>query len=135
MTKALLIAAIWVSSSYAHAQCEVLSDDCAKTMVKQFIVDPNFFQAELNPKDEASFRAVWLKGNTYRLNVCNADGSACAVMVYDEEGALLYDNQQFEQAQTWDFFAENTMQVSIAIRLHEQCKAKSCVSAITAFKK
>jgi hypothetical protein len=135
MKIAMLISSLCLYLGSALGQCNGLSDRCAKSIGKQYIVDPNFFEAELNPQDVASFRSVWLKGNTYRLSVCASNNQPCAVMVYDEAGNLLYDNSLYEQAQSWDFFPENTMHVQVIVRPSAQTTSRSCVSVITSFKK
>jgi len=135
MMKSILLLALCLGLCTTYGQCDALSEACAKSISKQFIVDPNFFQTELNPQDLASIRAVWLKGNTYRLSICGSDTKPYIIMVYDEQGQLLFDNTQFDRAQVWDFFPENTMHVQVIIRPNEQSVDRSCVSVLTAFKK
>ncbi len=135
MKIAALILAFAASTFCSFGQCAAVAETCAKAIGDAYLVDPHFFSAEIGPRDVASFRAVWLKGHTYRLNVCTSDNQPAEWMVYDEKGTLLFANNEFQSAVQWDFLCDQTMQVQLVIKLHTNAVQPACVSVIHGFKK
>lgn len=116
-------------------QCDAQADSCAALIGKNYIIDPNFFHAVADSGDIASCKAVWLGGQTYRLAVRHSANQAVAWRVYDEAGQLLFDNGQFENAQIWDFLAENTMEVLLVLQALGPNQKNTCLTLVTGFKK
>lgn len=135
MKRLALFLACAASALVGLGQCPQLAESCAKSIGDAYLVDPNFFSAEIGPRDIASFRAVWLKGHTYRLNVCTSDNQPAQWMVYDEKGTLLFANNEFQSAVQWDFLCDQTMHVQLVVKLHSNAVQPACVTVVHGFKK
>ena len=131
---ALIIAFLMILPS-GFSQCTSLAESCSKSISSGYIVDPHFFSAQISSGDVASFRAIWLKDQTYRLAVCTSDNLPADWMVYDENGTLLFSNSEFESATQWDFLCEHTMHVQLVVRLNKDAIQPACVALIHGFKK
>lgn len=116
-------------------QCSSVAESCSKAIGDAYLVGPNYFLSEIGPQDVATFRAIWLKGHTYRIAVCTADGLPAEWMVYDEEGTVLFNNSEFESASQWDFLCEHTMHVQLAARPNKNTPKAGCIAIVHGFKK
>jgi hypothetical protein len=135
MKLAALIIAFASAIPSGFGQCYAVADDCAKAIGDAYLVDPNYFLSEIGPQDVATFRAIWLKGHTYRIAVCTSDGQPAEWMVYDEEGTLLFNNNEFESAVQWDFLCEHTMHVQLVAKPNKNMTQAGCIAIVHGFKK
>ncbi|MFN5620973.1 MAG: hypothetical protein ACK478_06715 [Flavobacteriales bacterium] len=135
MKFAALIIALAACLSNGFGQCFSMAETCSKSIGNAYLLDPSFFNAEISPSDVASFRAIWLKEQTYRLAVCSSDNLSAEWMVYDENGTLLFSNTEFESATQWDFLCEHTMHVQLVVRLNKNAVQPACVAIVHGFKK
>lgn len=135
MNRLAFIIAFVSAIPFGFGQCSAVAEGCSKTIGDAYLVDPNYFLSEIGPQDVATFRAIWLKGNTYRIAVCTADGLAAEWMVYDEEGTLLFNNSEFESASQWDFLCEHTMHVQLVARPNKKTLQHGCIAIVHGFKK
>jgi hypothetical protein len=135
MKVAALIIALAAFNLCGFCQCAAIAESCSASMGEAFLVDPHFFSSDISPSDVATFSAIWLKDQTYRLSVCTSDNLPADWMVYDENGKLLFANSEFEATTQWDFLCDYTMHVQLVIRLNKQAVQPACVALIHGYKK
>jgi hypothetical protein len=130
---------LFISVAYtnaATAQCDTIVSLCEKHITDNYLSDSQTYRALLNGDDVAEFSITLYAGNTYRMAACSGiqDGTLLFKLV-DAEKNVLFSNSYYGNAPYWDFFVENTMQVTLEATLDKSKVDSGCAVILIGFKK
>lgn len=118
------------------AQCDTIVSLCEKHITDQYISDAQTYRALLNGDDVAEFTITLYSGNTYRMAACSGTSDSQLIFrMVDAEKNILYTNSDFGISPYWDFFVENTMQVTVEAMLDKNKSDSGCAVILIGFKK
>ncbi len=121
----------------ANAQfCDTIANLCAKHIISTFISDGQQYRALLlNPDETAQFETTFFGETTYRLAACsgNSDGNL-VFRLKDEQGTVLFTNQEYQNAPYWDFKVKSTIKVTIEANLDPSNSGSGCAVLLIGFK-
>jgi hypothetical protein len=120
----------------AIAQCDTIAHMCERHINSEYISDGQTYRALLSGDDVAEFQATFYGGNTYRIAACSGitDGNL-VFRVFDSEKNLLFTNASYSTAPYWDFYVENTIQVTIEAKLDSNKSDSGCAVLVLGFKR
>ncbi|MFN0031025.1 MAG: hypothetical protein ACKVOR_02585 [Flavobacteriales bacterium] len=120
----------------AQAQCDTIVNMCEKYITEEYISDAQTYRALLNGDDVAEFTVTLFAGNTYRLASCSGTSEGQLIFrIVDVEKNILYTSADFSNAPYWDFFVENTLQVTVEAMLDKSKTDSGCAVLLIGFKK
>jgi hypothetical protein len=132
----LLVIAFSLLLKNAIAQCDGIATMCEQHINSEYISDGQTYRALLNGDDVAEFQATFYGGNTYRIAACSGvtDGNLI-FRIFDSEKNLLFTNASYSTAPYWDFYVENTIQVTIESKLDSNKSDSGCAVLVIGFKR
>ncbi len=117
------------------AQCDSIASYCEHNMSSEYISDGQFYRALLYNDQVAEFESTLFGGSTYRIAACSGtDDGNLIFRIYDEEGNLLFSNQDHSNAPFWDFVVESTMTCTIEANLDGIRQESGCAVLLIGFK-
>jgi len=120
----------------SHAQCDTIAVACQNFITQNYISDGQVYRSLLNGDDVAEFQSTLFGGNTYRIAVCSGISDSNLIFrLSDQERNVLFSNTDYDKEPYWDFYVENTMQVSIEVLLDNTRKDSGCAVVVIGFKK
>jgi hypothetical protein len=132
-----LLIAISVSlTNQATAQCDTIVSLCEKHITDNYLSDSQSYYALLSGDDVAEFSITLFAGTTYRIAACSGmqDGTLLFKLV-DPEKNVLFTNSYYANAPYWDFFVENTIQVTLEASLDKSKVDSGCAVILIGFRK
>ena len=139
MRKLLYIALIFcgmIAANNVLAQCDSTSSMCQSHLGTKYISDGQSYKALLVGDEVAEFSTTFFGGSSYRIAGCsgNSDGNLVWSM-YDQEGTLLYTNNDYRNTPYWDFDFVSTIDVTIEAQLSSLGDGSGCAVLIIGFKR
>lgn len=119
-----------------YGQCDSIVSLCEKHITTEYITDAQTYRALLSGDDVAEFSVTLYAGNTYRMAACSGTSDSQLIFrLVDFEKNILFTNADFGIAPYWDFFCENTMQVTVEAMLDKNKSDSGCAVILIGFKK
>jgi len=132
----LCIAVMLLIQTQSNAQCDTIAAACQNFITQNYISDGQVYRSLLSGDDVAEFQTTLFGGNTYRIAVCSGISDSNLIFrLSDQERNVLFSNTDYDKEPYWDFYVENTMQVSIEVLLDNTRKDSGCAVVVIGFKK
>lgn len=135
----LFTASVLFSASSAKSQvtCDSIKDICEQYLdmdAKSFISDGQIYRAFLQDGETAEFETTFFGGSTYRLAVSAGSRKDYVIFeIRDQQGNLLFSNEDHKNAHYWDFQVESTVDCTIETKLDPTKKATGCAVMLIGF--
>ena len=131
----LIICALFLSFN-GYSQCDSTAIRCGTHLTTNFISDGQQYRSLLVGDEVAEFHASFFGGSTYRICACtgNSDGDL-VFSLYDEQGNLLYTNNDYRNAPYWDFEFKGTVDLTIEAQLESMNQSSGCAVLLIGFKR
>ena len=135
-TIALALIASFVSyNNKVQAQCDTVTNACARHMTAKFISDGQHYRALLLDKEIAEFQSTFYGGTTYRISACSGLGDCNLIFrIFDKERNLLFDNSEQKNAPYWDFKFVSTLDCTIEAQIIPGKAPSGCAVMMISFK-
>jgi hypothetical protein len=125
-----------VFSFESNAQCDELTNACAKNFGNDFISDGQAYKSYLAGDQQAEYRTTFFEGITYRITGCSGSTDQSLLFeIYDLERNLLYSNKNFNNAAYWDLEIKNTIDCIIVTSLDPTKIDSGCGVLLIGFKR
>lgn len=132
----LCIAVMLLIQTQSNAQCDTIAAACQNFITQNYISDGQVYRSLLSGDDVAEFQSTLFGGNTYRIAVCSGISDSNLIFrLSDQERNVLFSNTDYDKEPYWDFYVENTMQVSIEVLLDNTRKDSGCAVVVIGFRK
>lgn len=123
-----------ILSLNAFSQCDSTAIMCSHNL-EGFISDGQLYRALLHDDEVAEFNLTIFGGSTYRIAACSGEEDGNLIFrMFDQEGNLLFTNQDHANAPYWDFVAESTVDCTIEAQLDMNRKESGCAVLLIGFK-
>lgn len=133
----LFLAVVFSWCGKLTAQCDSISNKCARHIIASFVSDGQQYRSLLlNSEEYAEFHTTFFGETTYRIAACSGltDGNLIFT-IYDQERHLLFSNRNNRNAPYWDFKVKSTMETIIEAQLDPARNAGSgCAVILIGFK-
>lgn len=104
--------------SKINSQPELEIEKKCKSQIKApFISNGQPFRAFLTGDEIAEFHTTFLNGSLYRLVACSGNDQSILFSVYDINRNLLFSNDDYNQANVWDFKIAGSIECIIEAKL------------------
>lgn len=137
-----LLSALLVSTASIAQECDSLVNVCydyLKTDTKNnkpFISDGQVYQAFVDVEQSAEFKVTLFGGTLYRIATTAGIADNFVIFnVRDEDGNILFSNEDFGNKPYWDFKVENTVNCYIEASLDMDKKISGCLVLLLGFQK
>ena len=139
---AAFILAVGFQTSHAQS-CDSLVGVCKKELKKPskkdtkavFISDGQTYRAFLDGEQVAEFYTTFFKGGTYRLAASAGTKDNYLIFeVFDTSENLIFSSAEHGNTPSWDFKAENTLDIVIRVKLDPDKKSSGCGVMLIGFK-
>jgi hypothetical protein len=119
-----------------YGQCDSTARRCADHLTTKFISDGQQYRSLLIGDEVAEFHATFYGNSTYRICGCtgNSDGDLI-FSLYDEQGNLLFTNNDYRNAPFWDFEFKGTVDLTIEAQLESMNQSSGCAVMLIGFKR
>jgi hypothetical protein len=141
---ALLFSLLTLGTSYGQITCDsitavtssYLNTSKDQAMNRIFISDGQVYRAFLRDDEASEFQSTFYGGSTYRIATsAGIKDNYIIFEVFDTERNLLFSNEDYEYAPYWDFSVENSLNVTIEVKLDVDKKVSGCASVMIGFAK
>lgn len=88
---------------------------CHNYLQHDYITDEQEYIARYNENSQAFFHATFYKSTTYRIVVCSKSGERVKFTLSDKYDNIIFCSENFNYADHWDFYFENTMDCNITV--------------------
>jgi hypothetical protein len=131
-----LIAGFTALSTTANAQmCDTIADFCGKTFTNSYISDGQSYRALLIDDQTAEFQTTFYGGTQYRVSACSGfEEGALIFKLFDSQGNLLFQSNDFGNTAYWDFKVESTLECKIEAQLDGTYSGSGCAVILIGFK-
>jgi hypothetical protein len=118
------------------AQCDSFAEDCDEHFSEAYISDGQEYRALLHSDQTAVFESTLFGSNTYRIAACSGKSNGNLIFsIYDQEGNLIFTNEEYSNAPYWDFAVSSTVNVTIEAHLDPNKSESGCAVLLIGFKK
>ncbi len=123
--------------------CDSLVGVCKKDLGKPskkdknalFISDGQTYRAFLDEEQYAEFYTTFFKGGTYRIAASAGTKDKYVIFeVYDSGMNLIFSSKDHGNTPYWDFKVENTVDITIQVKLDPDKKSSGCGVMLIGFK-
>lgn len=123
--------------------CDSLVGVCKKDLAKPskkdknalFISDGQTYRAFLDEEQTAEFYTTFFKGGTYRIAASAGTKDKYVIFeVYDSSMNLIFSSKDHGNTPYWDFKVENTVDITIQVKLDPDKKSSGCGVMLIGFK-
>lgn len=128
----LLVAGVFESK----AQCDTIANYCHKNnFTVDYVSDGQNYRALLFGDQEAEFETTFFGGVTYRVAACTGFSQGNLIFtIKDENGNILFNSMDQQNAASWDFKVESTITVKISAKLDALEAPSGCATILIGFK-
>ncbi|WP_439185003.1 hypothetical protein [Carboxylicivirga taeanensis] len=131
----LLVAIIAVLAPVKlNSQEDVLFTNCIDQLRSPFVASGQPFRAFLTGSEVAEFHTTFFSGSMYRVVACSHEENNILFSIYDKERNLLFSNEQFEAASSWDFKVEGSLECIVEARLNPEKSTSGIAMLMIGFK-
>jgi hypothetical protein len=117
----LLIAILAViAPTKLNSQEDVLFSNCISQLKSPFVASGQPFRAFLTGTEVAEFHTTFFSGSRYRVVACSHENNNILFSIYDKERNLLFSNEDYEAAGSWDFKIEGSVECIVEARLNPE---------------
>ncbi|MCT4648230.1 MAG: hypothetical protein N4A74_24795 [Carboxylicivirga sp.] len=117
----LLIAILAViAPTKLNSQEDVLFSNCISQLKSPFVASGQPFRAFLTGTEVAEFHTTFFSGSMYRVVACSHENNNILFSIYDKERNLLFSNEDYEAAGSWDFKIEGSVECIVEARLNPE---------------
>ncbi len=135
-TASLFIAGAFASVQTAAAQCDTTVTYAERYMSDQFVPDGQTYRALIYDDQIAEFYTTFYGGSVYRIiGFSGLEKEQLIFSLYDQEGNLLYTNEEFRNAPYWDFEFKSTVSGRIEARLDPMKQTSGCAVLLIGFER
>jgi hypothetical protein len=108
---------------------------CYKKFSSEFIISEKEHKITITENDSALFHLTFYDSFTYRISACSdVDESNLLIVLYDMKDNILFSNEFYNFAQSWDFQFKSTMECKIKIKIIGTKFKKGTVYLLTGYK-
>lgn len=139
--KALLISFVLLGLIFNgfSQDCEGNVDICSvllqENTEKPFISDGQVYSAFLDRGEKAEFKTTFFGGTTYRISSsAGADENYVIFKIKDPDGNILFSNENYNNAPYWDFIVDESIALTIEVRLDPELKLTGCLAMLIGFR-
>lgn len=124
------------TANAVFGQCESFAEECDEHFSEAFISDGQEYRALLHSDQTAVFESTLFGSNTYRIAACSGESDGNLIFsIYDQEGNLIFTNEEYSNAPYWDFAVSSTVNVTIQAHLDPNKSESGCAVLLIGFKK
>jgi hypothetical protein len=132
----ILFAAMMIMSNLTSAQCDSIAARCQRHINENYISDGQTYRVLLSGDEMTEFQTTMYKDNTYRIAACSGNTENNLIFkLIDQDRNILFSSADYANSEYWDFFAENTMSVTIEAQLDSRKSDSGCAVIVIGFKK
>ncbi|MBS2211032.1 hypothetical protein KEM09_06450 [Carboxylicivirga mesophila] len=117
-----------------NSQEDVLFNNCINQLKSPFVASGQPFRAFLTGSEVAEFHTTFFSGSMYRVVACSHEDNNILFSIYDKERNLLFSNEQFEAAGSWDFKIEGSVECIVEARLNPEKSTSGIAMLMIGFK-
>ena len=130
----LSIAFFFVSPLRINSQDDVLFNSCLDQLKSPFIASGQPFKAFLTGSEVAEFHTTFFSGSLYRIVSCSHDNNNILFSVYDKNRNLLFSSAEHNNASSWDFKAEGSVECIVEAKLNPEKATSGIAMLMVGFK-
>jgi hypothetical protein len=130
----LLAVLAFASPLKLNSQEDVLFTNCINQLKSPFVASGQPFRAFLTGTEVAEFHTTFFSGSMYRVVASSHQENNILFSIYDKERNLLFSNEQFEAAGSWDFKIEGSVECIVEARLNPNKSPSGIAMLMIGFK-
>jgi len=123
-----------ISPLKLNSQEDVLFSDCISQLKSPYVASGQPFRAFLTGDEVAEFHTTFFSGSIYRVVACSHQDNNIIFSIYDKNRNLLFSNEQYETAGSWDFKIEGSVECIVEARLNPQQSTSGIAMLMIGFK-
>jgi hypothetical protein len=134
-----VLLSLLLSSSVFGQSCDELIKECEKQFLNEkgkaeFVSDGQVYTAFLD-RQQAEFEITLYGGTAYRIAVsAGSEDDFVIFRLRDQNGNVLFSNQDHKNARYWDFKIPKTVNLKIETELDTERKISGCAVMLIGFK-
>lgn len=123
-----------------YAQCKGFVKKSCMPKLSPFVFNGQMNTTQLLAGDNAEMSMTFYSGQTYRIVICAQEVlGTLRFKLKDASGNLVFDSSAHDDADFWDFKAENTQQLTVEVVVPKSDASNKivpsgCVSVLVGFK-
>ncbi len=130
----LILNVLFIGLIYSNAQSYNFSKECEEYLKLPYISDGHDYSIELKKGDKGEFKNTFYGGSTYRIIACsNLPQGKVIYKIYDTDKNLLYNNQEFNYSNYWDFNFKSTIDCIIEVQFDSEIAKKAQIQLLIGF--
>ena len=100
----------------SQSACHGYGNDACKPDLEGYVRNPQVLNAELGSGESAEISMVFSAHHDYRIYVCAEEHMGeIGFKIKSSKGEVLFDNQDYEMSDTWDFSMSKTKRLIIEV--------------------
>ena len=123
-----------VAPTKLNSQEDVLFNDCISQLKSPFVASGQPFRAFLTGTEVAEFHTTFFSGSMYRVVACSHQDNNILFSIYDKDRNLLFSNEEFQAAESWDFKIEGSVECIVEARLNPDKSTSGIAMLMIGFK-
>lgn len=123
-----------VAPTKLNSQEDVLFNDCISQLKSPFVASGQPFRAFLTGTEVAEFHTTFFSGSMYRVVACSHQDNNILFSIYDKNRNLLFSNEEFQAAESWDFKIEGSVECIVEARLNPDKSTSGIAMLMIGFK-
>ena len=102
--------------SFSQSACHGYGQSACKPNLDGYVPNPQALNAELGSGESAEVSMVFSKNHDYRIYICTEEHMGeIGFKIKSSKGEVLFDNQDYEMTDTWDFSMSTTKRLIIEV--------------------
>ncbi len=120
----------------AAAQCDSTAALASKYMNENFVSDGQSYRALLFDDQVAEFNTTFYGGSKYRIiSFAGMDKDQLIFTLFDQNGNVLFTNEEYKNSTFWNFEFEDTMEGRIEANLDLTKQKSGCAVLLIGFER
>ncbi len=112
----VMFSLIIVNEAKAQFQCKRFVEKRCKVFWDDYVPNPQNILAELETGQTSELNMIFYRGHDYRVILCGEEHLGdLRFKILSSKGDVLFDNQEYDMTQEWDFTMSTTKRLIIEV--------------------